>query len=386
LALKEAANASVRRRQLVRHHGGHETTLPEWKREASFAGVAHGIERMQRAKRDVSVVSTILLLAVTLVLAGCDDGYPDNLPRLAGSWFSRQGACPDLRGDYQDVSFQFMLKFGLGSSLDLWNRHHAHITQAVDGSWLDIELGLSAAGMRAARGERGKDEPMFSGLGRGQRLRLGDHYRCRGGWLHVLAREGSGDDNFRYESTRFAKDRSGGLIAEEIVSRAQTIGWADSRAISLGRGHETRWSRWPLRDPGDAAAVAALEGVRLTRADWINNGRSVPTYFSNFHLDPICARLVREWRIDGQKPIISLADEIRRSRDEPTRPFQCPQESGEMASLSTTIWQIDVPEPDSALGDYRVEWQRIDQFDRAWNIIPIKDVRTLPIAVKAGAF
>lgn len=329
---------------------------------------------MQRMKRNGSVVSTILLVMVTLMLAGCRPGYPDDWPRPAGNWFSRQGSCPDLRGDYTDVSSPFMHKFGFGSTRDQWHSHHARITQAADGSWLEIELGLTAAGFRAARGEQGKDEPTYSGLGRGQRLRQGDHYRCSGGWLHVLAREGSGDDSFRSESMRFAKDRSGALIAEQVVSREQSIGWADSPRIDLGRGSETRWSRWPVRDPADAAAVAALEGVRLIRGNW-KNGYSVPTYFSNLYLHPICARLVREWRIDGQQPIINGADS--NGHDERFTE-QCPEDSGEMGMISSSVWQVDAPEPTSALGDYRIEWQHIEQLDQPWHIISIKDVRELP--------
>ncbi|MBK8287100.1 MAG: hypothetical protein IPK97_20795 [Ahniella sp.] len=314
-----------------------------------------------------------------VLLAGCGDQYPKDWPRPAGSWWSRLGSCPDLRGDYGDMTFRFPSQFGMGSTMDRWSANHARITQAEDGSWMRVEFGLTAEGLRAARGEQGVDEPSFQGVGHTMVLRESDHYRCSGGWLHSLAREEVDGDSMRYEELRFAKDREGGLIASETTTREQSIGWGDSPGVSLGRGTRVDWQRWPPREPNDEAEVRKLEGIKVQRAGWINNGRSVPTYFSNFYQKPICARLVRSWRIDGQKPIVTRADEMRRSRDEVVPDVSCPTDSGEMAPLMTTIWQVDVPDPDSALGDYRIEWQHLGQVDEPWQVHAIQDVRTLPI-------
>ncbi len=323
--------------------------------------------------------SLVLACLIGLLLAGCGDQYPKDWPSPAGNWFSRLGSCPDLRGDYADMTFRFPAQFGMGSAMDRWNGNHARITQADDGSWMRVEFGLTAEGLRAARGEQGPDDRTFQGVGRMMELRESDHYRCSGGWLYSLARDGIEGDSIRYEELRFAKDRESGLIASETTSSEQSIGWADSPRVSLGRGTRVQWHRWPPRDPNDEAEVRKLEGIKVQRAGWINHGRSVPTYFSNFFLSPICARLVRTWRIDGQKPIVTRADEIRRGRDDPKPDVSCPADSGEMSPLMTTIWQVDVPDPDSALGDYRIEWQKLDQVNEPWQVFEIKDVRSLPI-------
>ncbi|HMB57522.1 MAG TPA: hypothetical protein VKM35_09970 [Arenimonas sp.] len=319
-----------------------------------------------------------LLIVLMSALTGCGDQYPSDWPGTKGMFIARKGwSCPNLEGDYTDVNSQILVMFGVGSERDRWRDHHARITQADDGSWLRLDLGLNAKGMRAARGEQLKGEPPFGGLGRSITLKENAQYFCRSGWLYSIARQDTGGDDFRYEELRMGQDHSGALIVGETVSSKQSIGWGDSPGIPLGRGTRTRWYRWPLRDPGDEAAVARLEGVRLRRASWINHGSEVPTYFSNLHTRPICARLVQPWRTIKEKPVITRANTTT-DTDDNGKPWGCPEDSGTMGAITTTIWQIDTPNTGSALGDYHVEWQSVDHLDQPWQQIPIPDVRNLP--------
>lgn len=326
------------------------------------------------------ILAAAFLVLLLPALVGCSDEYPDDWPGPKGVFTSRKGwSCPNLEGDYTNVSSDLLVMFGVGSTLDRWRDHHARITQADDGSWLRIELGLNAKGMRAATGQQGKGGPRFGGLGRSITLKEDAQYYCRNGWLYSYARDHTGDETFGYEYLRFGKDRRGGLIAGEMVTMAESLSWGDSPGIPLGQGRHPRWYRWEERDPGDAAAVARLEGVTLRRAGWINHGREIPTYFSNFNVLPICARLVQVWRIPGQTPVISRGDTTT-TMDENGKPYGCPEDSGTMGSITTTIWQVDLPDQEGALGDSHVEWQRVDQLDQPWHVIPIPDVRDLPIS------
>ncbi len=335
-----------------------------------------GNGRCQAMRR---LCAAILLVSLLASLSGCGDEYPADWPSKKGMFTARKGgSCPDLEGDYTNVSSELLVMFGVGSTSDRWRDHHARITQADDGSWLHIELGLNAKGMQAAIGTRAKGEAGFGGLGRSTTLKENAHYYCRNGWLYSYARDHTGDENFGSQYLRFGKDRAGGLIAGGVVTMAQSVRWGDSPSIPLGQGKFARWFRWEPRDPGDEAAVARLEGVRLQRASWINPGGHVPTYFSNLTTKPICARLVQVWRIAGQSPVITRGNTTT-SSDDAGKPYGCPQDSGTMGAITTTIWQVDVPNPDSVLGDYRVEWQRVDRLGQPWNVIPIADVRGLPV-------
>ncbi len=333
-----------------------------------------------RFRRLVGRLGAAMVLIVLLPsLSGCSDEYPDDWPSKKGMFTARKGgSCPDLEGDYTNVSSDLLVLFGVGSSSDRWRDHHARITQADDGSWLRIELGLNAKGMQAATGTTAKGQPGFGGLGRSTTLKEDAQYYCRNGWLYSYAWDHGGDETMGTEYLRFGKDRGGGLIAGGVVTMAQSLRWGDSPSIPLGQGKFARWYRWDARDPGDEAAVARLERVHLQRASWVNPGGHVPTYFSNFTTKPICARLVQVWRIAGQSPVITRGNTTT-SSDDAGKPYGCPQDSGTMGTITTTIWQVDVPDPDSVLGDYRVEWQRVDRLAQPWNVVPIADVRDLPV-------
>lgn len=317
--------------------------------------------------RSVGIIAPAILVCV---LASCSDGYPKDWPRPAGSWFSRLGACPDLTGDYDDVNWQLMLMFGAASERDRWHSHHARISQADDGSWMHIELGLTAKGMRYARNELPREEGPYKGLGQSRTLRQGREYTCSGGWLYSTARNGVGDDNWSVEDLRFAKDSKGALIAAERIRQAESLRWSDSPSISLGHSTRTRWRHWLPRNPADDAGVRELEGVRLTRAAWTNRS-SVPAYFTNFYTLPICARWVRETRTPKLAPFGKSIGN--------TDP-KCPKEFGRLDPIEGTVLQLDLPDPaDGILGDYRIEWQRLDRLEQPWQIERVADVRTLPI-------
>lgn len=313
-------------------------------------------------------------LVVLFSFVSCD-GYPNDWPGVAHSWWTSRGGCPDLEGDYDGIDYDFLVYFGVGSPSDRWRDHHARVTQARDGEWLKLDIAPSSKGMRGLLGELGSRQTRFRGLGFPVTLHRGGQFRCSGGWLYSLARDETGGDGFAYVEMRFAKDRKGGLVAKLVTRHAQSIGWADSPSIPLGHSNTTGWMHWPARDPADDLAVAALEGMRLRRASWINHGSSVPTYVTNFHQTPVCARIVREFRVAGQKPIVSALGN-RPSRGATLR---CPDDAGEIGPIDTAIAQLDIPGASAAFGDYRLEWQRLDRLAEPWRVEPIADVRELPM-------
>ncbi len=324
------------------------------------------------------VLQAGVLVAASCLLAGCGtDGYPDDWASPNGMLAARKGwSCPNLEGDYDDVSYELLRMLGTGSSVDRWHDHHARITQADDGSWLRIEPALNARGMRAVRGEQAKGERAYAGRGSAVTIRYGDHFTCSNGWLYSLARQQVEVDGTKYEELRFGLDKGGALIAGTKTAFEETIGWGDASA-SMGESSRMHWRRWEVRDVADIDAVTALEGVRLQRGHWMNGSR-VPVFFGNFQGRPVCARLVQPWRTSNEKPVVSRADETTRT-DDTGKPWGCPADSGTMDALATTHWDVWPPEPDGSFGEPRVEWQSVDHLDEPWHIVPITDARTLPV-------
>ena len=72
------------------------------------------------------------------------------------------------------------------------------------------------------------------------------------------------------------------------------------------------------------------------------------------------------------------ADTVSSAADPEPLPTQCPGDSGRMGAMTTTIWQVDIPDGDSSIGPPRIEWQRLDALDQPWHRIEIDDVRNLP--------
>ena len=327
------------------------------------------------------VMRGILAGGVLLLLAGCGmSDYPEGWPGPASGWLSRKGGCPDLVGEYSPVNSE--LSWLLSANPDFhvavrrWSEHYARIEQADDGSWLKITLQLSASGMDDYRTRMLKFNWEGSGLSldRQIELKVGEDYACSGGWLKGLHfAQDNKVSGMQRKSLRFRRDQDGGMIAAAELEVDQSLSWADSRAIPLGSGTLTKWYRWPQRDPADADARRAMQGVDLRRYPWVNGGRRVPIRFTSFMLEPICVRFY-----DGDYGYPVSGPEEVRGRDDRRPPAPtCPASWGKFDLGEVFRKELNIPGETPRL--YRIEWFVLGQDEGAPEVIRIRDVQSLPL-------
>jgi len=317
-----------------------------------------------------------------LVLGGCGaPDYPKDWPKPDLRSASRKGACPDLTGAYDRV--QAELTWLLGSdpdfekSIPAWQEHRATISQADDGSWLRIELGLNERGLVEYREHLLKYNQESHGAmnARGVLLRASRDYECSGGWLFSRRfAQAEPVKTWQRKSLQLARDRAGGLIAGATINKSVSLSlYEGTRGISLGRSDDTRWYRWPARAAGADAALAALQDVTVHRYHWTNPGNRIPVRFTSFYVEPICVRF-----FDGPNPSPARTSTIGRGRDDP-RPAEadCPVGWGRFDVGQ--VFRRDMYIPEEAPGTYRIEWYRLNGDAGKPDVITIDDVRTLPL-------
>lgn len=335
--------------------------------------------------RTVSKIALVGLLGLTvLLLVQCrPSGYPEDWPRPASSLLSRKGRCPDLAGRYDHVGGE--LRFLLGSRPDFqqsagsWAEHVATVTQADDGRWLKVRFELNEVGLRAFREGRpaGKRAGAYDGLD----LKRGADFDCSGGWLYNLHFPVFGSVSDRQSELRFARDGDGGLIADAVFDRQNSFGWGDSPGIDLWRSDDHRWYRWELRRDEMDGAIRSLEGVVIRRFSWTNHDRNVPTRIENFHLAPLCARLVETHPIASIAVQYHLPPELRLGRGETRAEPECPEHWGRFEPMSQMLHQMEIGEQAPS---YRFEWRLAAQPNSTPTVLEIPDVRGLPTIPSGG--
>jgi hypothetical protein len=321
---------------------------------------------------------TLLLVAVLLV--GCGEpNYPDAWPRPASSFSPRKGACPDLTGAYDEVRSELSWLLGpdpdFEKSQPFWFEHRAIVTQAEDGSWLKFSLSLNENGLPAFREHLLKYNNQGSGEKRGKDLLLkeGRDYSCSGGWLYSRHfPQSTRVHAWMRKSLQVARDREGSLIAGATISKSQSIGWGDSPRIALGNWDDTRWYRWPRRDPRRDSLLHDAQSVDLHRFPWINNGSRIPVRISNFFLEPVCVRLVE----DGRAYPIRGSELVRTRGDDSPPPIPCPEGWGKLGSGGLILRELDIP--NEIHGRYRIDWFPLSEAPTKARSIDIPDVRRLP--------
>jgi len=337
---------------------------------------------MNRAPVMRGVVPMVLLL-----LAGCGTpDYPGDWPAPASSLFARHGGCPDLSGRYDRVGSELPWLLGPDPDFEVarpaWFEHRARVEMSDDGGEIIMQLGLNERGLPAWREHMLRYNLENPGEKRAVRtieLKRGRDYECRGGWLHGLHFPQSAPAHgWQRRSLQVARDDSGALIAGATIRKDQSFGWGDARGVTLWAANDTRWYRWPKRDRDADDRLKSLQSVELRRYRWVNGGTRVPTRFTSFRFEPICMRVRR----DGQwlsAPQSRWASHAASAADPPCPAGWRMLRLGETARQEFSIaFAADVP------GSDRIEWRPVADRAGTANVIPIADVRQLPLMPEQG--
>jgi len=251
------------------------------------------------------------------------------------------------------------------------------VTQADDGAWLHIALSLNEKGLAEFRERmlRYNTESGGPQIHRDMRLQQGRDYTCRGGWLFSQHfPQWDFVHGMRRVSLQVARDKSGALIAGATLAIEYPIfSWADVSSDTTIALDETRWHRWPARNPANDAVLVKSQDVTLHRYGWVNHGRSIPFRFTSFYVEPLCVRFIWEGY-----PVKVSGPVMRRSRDDP-RPEeqQCPAPWGRFDVGE--VFRRDLTIPYDGVQASSVEWYRLNDTEKKITVIPIPDVRELPL-------
>lgn len=328
-------------------------------------------------------LAALLGLIVVLLVQCRPSAYPGDWPRPASSLLSRKGGCPDLAGRYDHVRGE--LRFLLGPRPDFqqsagsWAEHVASVTQADDGSWVKVRFELNEAGLRAFR--EGRPAGKRAGRDDGLDLVRGVDFDCFGGWLYNLHFPAFGGTGDRRSELRFARDRDGGLIADAVIDRQNSFGWGDSPGIDLWRSDDHRWYRWAQRSDAMDGAIRALEDVVISRFSWTHGERNIPTRIENFHLAPLCARLVETYPVASIPVQYHLPPQFSLARGQSHAEPGCPEHWGRFEAMSQMLHQMEVGEQAPS---YRFEWRLAARPEAAPTVVEISDVRGLPVIPSGG--
>jgi len=318
------------------------------------------------------------LMAALLVVGCAPADYPSDWPRVASSLLSGKGGCPDLSGDFDGVDGSLLYLLGrdpdFEKSIRFQPEHRATLTMAADGKTLEIATGVNERGLAVFRERMLTYNQEYVHVDQVVRLKRGNDYDCAGGWLHSLHfPQAQAQHGMRRMELRVARDADDGLIAGARLRIDQSVGWGDSRGIPLWARNETRWYRWPSRPREADAALAAAQSVTLHRYGWINHGRSVPTRFTSFYVEPICLRYEQYGRFSAPH-----GPEMRRGRDAiGPPPPECPKGWGKFDLGEVFRTGMDLP--NDTPQRYRFVWFVLSEGEQAQREIVVTNPMTLPL-------
>lgn len=326
----------------------------------------------------------IALPLLVACLAGCDaPDYPAGWSKPASVFWpgNKKGECPDLTGAYDGVHSELTVLLGANPDFEkpwpAWQEHRANITQADDGSWLKVKLTLNERGLAEYRERSLKynNESNGSMANRDLWLSAGKDYVCRNGWLYSSGfAQGERVHTWQRKSLQLGKDKSGGLIAGATINKDLYISvWAEAQGFYAGSWDDTRWYRWPARDPAADKVLEQAQSVTVHRYNWINHGRTIPMRFSSFYVEPICVRFFY-----GGYPVKVHGPLVRRGRDDP-RPEEQDCTDGWGRFDVGEVFRKELFLPEIVQETSRIEWYVMNAADKTPHIIEISDVRELPL-------
>lgn len=321
----------------------------------------------------------VSLLLLLFGLSGCAPAdYPGDWPAAGGGRFDDKGSCPDLSGDFDGVRGELLYLLGRDPDFEKPIRHtperRGRLDMAADGSTLDIALELNERGLAEYRERALKHNTEGVHVVPRQRLRRGEDYECDSGWLQSLHfPQPDFVDGLRRMDLKVGRDRDGGLIAGARLRFRQQLGWGDSPGIEIWSSDQTHWHRWPARPAAADTMLTAAQSVTLHRHGWVNHGRSVPTRFTSFYVEPICLRFEQYGVVTAPQ-----GPEMRRGRDElGPLPPTCPDGWGKFDLGETFRTGMDLP--DDAPRRYRFEWFPLSEGEAGRREIVVSDPRELPL-------
>lgn len=91
-------------------------------------------------------------LMAALLVAGCaPTDYPGDWPRVASSWLSRKGGCPDLSGTFDGENGDLLYLLGRDPDFEkstlFQPEHRVKLEMAADGKTLDISTRFNERGL-----------------------------------------------------------------------------------------------------------------------------------------------------------------------------------------------------------------------------------------------
>ncbi len=221
-------------------------------------------------------------------------GAPDypkkwSAPRL---FTGSRGGCPDLTGSYDGVD-ETVPRLLQGSPAweqggRPWFEHSVVVTQAEDGSSLELRFALNERGLPEHR-----EHVMTYNQGwpHGGTLTLtrDKDYTCSGRWLHSLRREG----------VFVSRNRAGDIVVGETREVSGELVIYEGIRFGPEYVDKTTWRRWTARPVSADAALQAVYTFEVNRFPWTNKGgREVVVKVGNYLGEEIC---LRAWEVNAER-------------------------------------------------------------------------------------
>ena len=332
------------------------------------------------------IATPVFALAAAMLLGGCGEpDYPEDWPTPASSLFARKGGCPNLSGRYDQVGSELAWLLGPDPDFEVarpaWFEHRARVEMSDDGDTVIVQLGLSERGLPKWREHLLRynlDHPYEKRASGPIELERGRDYDCRGGWLYSLHfPQAHAEHGWQRRSLQVAKDKDGALIAGATIRKDQSFGWGDAQGMTLWAADDTRWYRWPKRDPAMDGLLKAVQSIELRRYRWVNGGGTrVPTRLTSFRIEPICLRVRSDGRwLPAQAPRFA-------PHETPTTDPTCPEGWSVLRFGETVRQEFTLPADGGATIPDRIEWRPVADRAGAARVIAIDDVRQLPLMPK----
>lgn len=291
-------------------------------------------------------------------------GAPDYPSKWAAPklYTGSKGGCPDLTGVYDGVSEE-VPRLLQGSpawvqGIRPWFEHKAVVTQAEDGSWLEIQFALNERGLPA---HRQHVMTYNQGWPHGGKLVLkrDKDYRCSGRWLRSL----------KNEAVFVSRNRAGELIVGEtrVVSGEFRYG---NLSIGPESVEKTMWRRWISRPAAADEQMHALYSFEVNRFPWLNkDGTEVVVKVSNYLGEDICLRVWEADAVDAEDKSAN-ADIVTGSIYDSVG---CPAAWLRMRALGNDNFGLRVPDV-----AYRIAWRPTADPDAAPRIMEVPYPTDLP--------
>ena len=304
--------------------------------------------------------------------------YPKNWAYPSFFKANKKGPCLNIEGTYTEVDEE--LQHWLEppdrnpNGLRPWDEHKATVTQADDGSWIEMRFQLNEKGLPPFIKGSLEFNDDFRPRGTVIRLKKGQDYECDGNWIENLYFPQ--DEMFRgIQRLRlvFGLDGEGNLIAGRTQKFLQAITfWSDGQKGFEYQSTETRWRRWPKRDPAAEAELEKLYKLEIRRYSWLNKNDSVvPIRLQSFLGQDICLRLWDTTDSSGYPDAFRTGTVLHFDG--------CPKNYYYLKPLNVVRFELNTPQSIYHAGSkYRVTWFPVESPQKVTEI-DLPESTSLPL-------